>query len=388
MRRVAHKYANSFAWPSVVSKKNSKRKAGKTDRKKVQGQSKTSKNLRLGVLVLVSIAVLILISRLLDLIGGLSRPLYPENPIISLQKVNWNGKTILHLALKDEESYLLSYNPLNSSATLTKVPAETQVLVPFGYGKWPMRSVYSLGQIEKDPMGGRLFKETLSSLFGVYVSGYLILPEDKSQRKMETLVEDIRQNPLVFLGLVRSSKTDLTPLELWTLWRGIHGIRSDKIKTVDLKKANLVAAHWGNDGSILAKVDTLKLDEFFQNSFTDGNLKDEGLSIGVFNATDHPGLAEKAARIVTNFGGRVIFTSNLEEHRDTSLIMGKASYAQKLLMDIFTPNCRWVDEGIGKMFQKAPDGDNCKSQDARLTASSAEVNLVLGEDFFLRYNTK
>lgn len=380
MRRTAHKYAKSYWSNNVLPKK----KVAKTNWKKEQKSHTSSKSVRLGLLVLVSLVSLIVVSKLFDFIGSLSRPLSPDN--FSAAPVSWEGKTILHLALKDEDTYLLSLNPLDNSLILTKIPSETQMNVPFDFGTWPARSVYSLGQTEKVPMGAQLLSQTLSQTFGVFVGGYMIFPEGKIRGKMEENLEKIRRNPLDFFGLMRSSKTNLSPRQLWSLWTQIHAVRPDKIKFQDLADSSITSQSKNNDGSEVLKIDPLKLNLLVQKNFSDERLKDEGLSIGIFNATSHSGLAEKASRIIINLGGRVIFTTNLEEHSDFSFTQGKSSYAQQLIAEIFTLNCPLPQSGWSSLVSKKSDVKKCASQDSYVTSSFAELNLILGEDFFLRYN--
>ena len=85
------------------------------------------------------------------------------------------------------------------------------------------------------------------------------------------------------------------------------------------------------DGSRVTALDQAKLGQFETNRFEDNSVRDEALSVGIYNATDYPGLAEKVARIITNMGGRVIFTLNSPEKKDKSTILGKKGIYNKLL---------------------------------------------------------
>ena len=130
------------------------------------------------------------------------------------------------------------------------------------------------------------------------------------------------------------------------------------------------------------ELDGLRLDQFIQSRFEDSKLKDEGLGIGILNATDHPGLAEKAARVVTNIGGRVILTGNLEERQHNSFVLGKDGYTQTRLSQVFAPACIQTSWPLG-LFRSG----GCFLQSDSFNFSRAEVTIVLGEDYFLRYNS-
>ena len=64
--------------------------------------------------------------------------------------------------------------------------------------------------------------------------------------------------------------------------------------------------------------------------------------MAVFNASKKPGLAQKAALLVTHLGGNVIFTANIERGINTNLVLAKDevnSVAFRRLSQIFAPQC-------------------------------------------------
>jgi len=94
---------------------------------------------------------------------------------------------------------------------------------------------------------------------------------------------------------------------------------------------------------------------------------------------DHPKLAEKAARVVTNMGGRVVLTSVIKPRLEDSVIIGSSSYSYTRLGKIFAPNC----------FKKS-----CKDQIAKIseennslkTLPETQLTIILGEDYYKKYN--
>ncbi|KKS69011.1 hypothetical protein A3A14_00675 [Candidatus Daviesbacteria bacterium RIFCSPLOWO2_01_FULL_43_38] len=324
---------------------------------------------KLGVAVLAFLLGLILFSK----IGGL----FGSGEDISFKNYIWNGNSTLNLVVKSDNIYVASYNPQDSSFTILKVPDETYASVPLGFGRWPMRSVYDLGQAEKPLIGARLLKDTTGMLFGVPVDGYIL-----TSGNFGTMAENARKNPFSIIGAIRESKTDLNIVESIRFWWGVKGVRFDRFKSADLENSDLTSWALLPDGSRGLELDGLRLDQFIQSRFEDSKLKDEGLGIGILNATDHPGLAEKAARVVTNIGGRVILTGNLEERQHNSFVLGKDGYTQTRLSQVFAPACIQTSWPLG-LFRSG----GCFLQSDSFNFSRAEVTIVLGEDYFLRYNS-
>ncbi len=372
---------------SAHGKKSLKSKVGW---KKVQSQGRMARQVRLGVVALAFLLTLILVGKTIAFLGSLSRPYSPDG-VAAERQVNWSAPETLNLAVKYNDIYLLSLNPQSDQLTIFKVPSEAYVNASFGFGSWPIRSIYGLGQGENPPMGAKLLETTLSSVLGVSVDGYLILPDDKAGN-LENLTVKIKQNPLTFMGLLRKSKTDLSLSEYWNFWWSLKKVRTDKIETVDLGDSGIAKTNVLADGSKVYSLDQYKLDAVIQKQLEDLNLRKESLSVGVFNATDHQGLAEKAARIVTNMGGRVIFTTNLSTSLENSFVVerhqankGKLSYTTSRLTKIFTSSA--CSKG-GSIFSFKSQGKEpvCSPKDLTLSPSTADVNIILGEDYYLRYN--
>lgn len=324
---------------------------------------------KLGVAALAFLLGLIIFSKIGNLFGPGSD--------LSSKNYTWGGKSTLNLVVKSDNIYVASYNPQDSSFTILKVPDEIYANLPLGFGRWPMRSVYGLGQAEKNPIGARLLKDTAGMLFGVPVDGYIL-----TSGNFETMSENARKNPFSIIGAIRGSKTDLNILESVRFWWGVRGVRFDRLKIADLENSDLTSWSLLPDGSRGLELDGLKLDQFIQSRFEDFKLKDEGIGIGILNATDHPGLAEKAARAVTNIGGRVILTGNLEERQQKSFILGKNGYTQTRLSQVFAPACIQTSLPLG-LFRSG----GCTLQSESFNFSRADVTIVLGEDYFLRYNS-
>lgn len=317
-----------------------------------------------GIAILLLLVLLVLTGKMVDLI----KTSLPNR---------WNGNSTINVVFQSARISVLSFNPLESSVTVLKVPDDTYIEVPFGFGRWPIRSIFDLGQAEKPPMGAKLLKSAVGNSFGIPVDGYINLGSNLQAEPLEKVIGQIRQNPFSIVGFIRESISDLNLWETAKLWWGVRGVRPDKVKFLDLGQSQITDWVLLPDGSRVLGIDQLKLDQYLQREFKDSRLGEEGLSVGVFNGTDHPQLAEKASRLISNMGGRVIFTANLPRKAEQSLILGKSSYTKTRLGQVFAAGC----------FQDS-DSPSCSGVDPGLNNSRADINLILGEDYYIRYNRR
>ncbi len=328
-------------------------------------KGKTSK-LSVGIIALVILVCLIILGKTISFISGLNQPFAPDSKSTSKQII-WDGKGVINVAVLADQTYILSFNPDQKTLLVLKIPDETYLSVPFNFGKWSLGSVYKLGQSEPTPIGALLYRKTLEENLGIPINSYII--NQKSKDSFEKKIADLRQNPLENINFLEQIKTDLSFLEYWKLFWQIRGVRFDRVKILDLGQSDLTSWIILRDGTRVISIDQDELDNFIQKYFADSKIKDAGLSIGIYNTTLHPGLAEKAARIIENMGGRVVFTANSKSHLDQSIIVGGKSYTNNVLTQVFIPQKQ----------TSLPTG---------LDSSRADINLFLGEDYFMRYNTR
>jgi hypothetical protein len=344
---------------------------------------KSGNRVGLGLTVLFFLILLIVVGKLFSFIQSFNQPYAPDGAS-KVKKYGWDGKGMINVAVKADAVYLFSFDPAGQSINLINIPDETYLALPFAYGRWPARSVYQLGQNEQPAVGAALFKITLSNTLGLPVDDYLVINGELNSRPFEEVIKDLRQNPLLGFNLLSQSKTDLSAGEYWRLIWQIRGVRTDKINLTDIDKDNLTSSVLLPDGSKVLGLSQADFDQYAEDKFADSLIKSEGLSIGIFNATDHPGLAERAARLVTNLGGRVVFTSNSSEKLSKTLITGKLSFTEDRLKKLFAPDCL-NSKTLGLFKSENPA---CITKNSIFTSSRAEINLVLGEDYFNALNDR
>lgn len=331
-----------------------------------------------GLVVLALLAFLVIIGKFVSFLEYLNSPYSPE--ITTSKRLRWDGNRRLNLIVEADNLYLLSFDP-DKEMVIVKIPENTYLYLPFSFGRWPARSIYSLGQSERPPIGGLLLERTGEYSFGLPIDGVWAINGDKS---FNGVVERLRQNPLNVFSVLNESKTGLTSWEFFKFTWAIKGVRTDKVKNLDLGQSNFTSWELLADGSRVLSLNQLALDEWSRNQLSDAQIKDESLTVGIFNATDHPQLAERAARVVTNIGGRVILTTNSGTRLKSSVVTGRKSYTLNRLGEIFASPCLLRTQADSNLLRTATDA--CFTPHLNVDSSRADVNIFLGEDYFLRYN--
>lgn len=363
----------------LVSKKLSK--INNYSRRRVVKRSKgiatTSSSSKIGLAVasLVFLVVLVLTGKFIVWVGSLFKS--GDNLSSISRNYSWDGSSSLNLAVQSDSVYILSFNPVDNKISLIKVPDQTYLEAPFGFGSWPIRSIYSLGQSENTPIGPLLLATTLSQNFRVPIDGYLISRQSLDKVAFPKFLDDSRKDPVGVITILKSFDTNLSPVEVMKFWLGVRGVRFDKIESVDLEQTSVTISKLLPDGSRSLSLDNTKLDSFIGSYFEDPKVSSEKLTIGIYNSTNKPGLAEEASRLVSNIGGRVVFTSNSDQPISKTVVVGGESYTKRRLAEIFAPNCLSQYSLFGLVKTNNP----CIISDKSIDSSRSDIIIILGQDF-------
>ncbi len=376
--------------------------------KKKKSSLGTLKNKPLGINVaiicIVVVVGLIVLGKFLSFVLSLNYPYAPDSATVDQKQFLWDGRSTLNLVLKGDRVDVLSYNPVQQTILLLKLPNDTYMDLPMSFGRWPVGSIYQLGQVENPPIGARLLKESVSEALGIPIDDYIIFTGNDAQLPVETTVDNVRHSILYALGILRSIKTDLSLSELNNFYWDLSNVRFDKVKVVDLGTSQITQSLLLADGSRVLGINTLLLDQFLEGQLLDGSMASESVSVAVENATSHPQLAAFAARMITNLGGRVIFTNNAPVNLEKSIVLKTSSspaqtYTQERLTQIFAPDCLPREEilffaqdnrGCLKFSCTTSDGfiNDCLKKDPGDFTSQADITVFLGEDFYRRINDR
>lgn len=308
--------------------------------------------------------VLVVLGRITTVFGSLDKKGY-----------HWDGQSTINLVVKSELTEVVSFNPTFSTVTVLKLPDDLYLDIPGDFGKWPLRSIYGVGESEYPPRGMNLLTQTLRSVFAVPIDGYLKSKLNLPSLSAHQLLEKVRGNLPSGLILLGRIDTDLSTLELLRLFWGLGGVRADKVMVLDLGKSQITRSILLGDGSRALGLDQTASDQLLMSRFKDLRLEQEGLSVAVLNSTTEVGLADQAARMITNMGGRVVVAGNFEVKLVKSVVWGKESYTKERLSSIFAPFCL-RENFLSKLIKQSP----CRVDSQGATFERADVVVVVGED--------
>ncbi len=332
--------------------------------KTVQSKKRIQKRTRLALIFLGMIALVIILGNLVRL----TQTLFSPWKLNSLQSKNysWNNDFNLNLVIKKDSAIsLLVFNPKDSKVALINIPPETLVEVPHGFGKWQVRSVYDLGETDQKGTGVELLEDSLTSFLAVPIDGFLDIGSLQKVSDAEQLVSLFRENLIGGFMSTFSIKSDLTLWELFRLKFGIASVRFDKVQNLSLsqglEKNNLA------DGTEVLIPDPIRIDGILED-LADPIIKSEHKNIAIFNATEKTGLAQKAARIVTNMGGSAIILTNASKKIRSTQVLGEKSQTLNRMIQVFQKPCKL-------------NCDKIDPKDETLVSSRAQINIILGEDF-------
>lgn len=343
-----------------------------------QSKNIQQRKVKLALLALGVLVAILVLGRSLNLISSLQKPL---DSTLSLTKENfWDFGSAINFVLTSKEREkleisIISFQPKEKRVVLLKLSDQIYLEVPKDFGYWTLGSVYKLGQEQNPPVGSQLLQLSISKLLGLPIDGIIISKNPKSSDSSQNFLSKLHKNPLLILAVMANVQTNLSPVQTIKLFWALSQIRKDKIISLDLASSYITESKLLPDSSRVLGVDSIKLDYFIRQNMSDQSILEEENTVAVFNGTQIAGLAQEVARVVTNMGGNVVMISNLEGDIDKSqvVILGEEvdkirdSLTAKRLTQVFAPNCL-----------KKP----CLLDDPKINFSRAQINIVLGEDYY------
>jgi len=284
-----------------------------------QQKSKAKQKVKLALLVLVGVVLLLITSQVVKLLTSFQSPITSGS---SARHQLWDGQAPLNLLLQNSSLAVVSFDSYEGELKVANL-------------------------IDGDDVSSMdVLKKTISTKLNIPIDGYIQVSSSFSSKTPFEIVQDLKSNPLEWFLNLKAIRSDLTPKELLSLSWSLSKVRFDKVKDLSIK-----------DGG---------------DYFKDARIQNDQATIAVFNATGTPGLAQRAASVISNLGGNVIIiTSSQTNDLKNSYVSVKdnaPSYTTQRLREIFAPNC--------------PENSKCVIlEDNNITSSRAQINIVLGQDF-------
>ncbi|OGK54666.1 hypothetical protein A3B56_00625 [Candidatus Roizmanbacteria bacterium RIFCSPLOWO2_01_FULL_45_11] len=176
--------------------------------------------------------------------------------------------------LNPDELTVTVYMPARESLYTIVLPGSAYVTVPGGYGMYRLEDVRELSMSEKQ--GDRLLSLTVTASFG--------LPVMATRESLS-----IADRVLIFLA---------------------EQYYSGRRESLSLADATIFDTETRLDGEQIERLDQYKRITYFAELFWEEGIVNEGLAVGIFNASDTPGLAASLTQSLETIGIRVIDSAN------------------------------------------------------------------------------
>lgn len=346
--------------------------------KKESSSKKTQRNLKLAIMALIVLGLLLLFGRVFQFFFEFQKPFYGLNT--QKRAVSWDGESVINLIIAQSENNdiralnFVSLNPVDEKMTIVKLPEDIYVDVPKNFGSWKLGSIYKLGQENKPKIGEELVKMSVSKLLALPVDG-IIEVKSKTSLDVAEITAQWKKNVLSGFNFLTNVKTDLSLKETTDFVFKAAKVRADNTTDVDFFKTSITQSKLLPDSSRVLGVDAIKLDTFIKQNLLDPTISNEDLSVAVFNGTDHPGLTAEAVRLIGNLGTRVTIISNTDQKFVHSGVYINPADSES------TGNSRTYKR-VAEIFATDCLKKECTTSDTEVSTSRADVNVVLGEDYY------
>jgi hypothetical protein len=254
------------------------------------------------------------------------------------------------------EISVITLSPDEREAFVVRLPLESEVLVPQGFGGHKLKEVYSLGALTKPQANLNLTAQTVKQLLAVPIDGYIVTDDAGLGQIGQYLGggwQMVRLLPNLLTEVRRQIKTNLTFPTLLRVGRFVLSARSDE-DVWEISQEELF--------------DWQHLDLELQKHFIDSQIVEERLKIQVLNATEESGLATHVARYVKNLGGDVIILGNYDQ---TDLRQGFLVTSQEE---------SWTVRRLKEVLQIEEVGLPASQAEALRAGERADLTIILGLD--------
>ncbi len=257
----------------------------------------------------------------------------------------WDGKNRLTLVLKIDPVSLVSFDPESEEISFLIIPDGSYIEAVNNYGFYRIEKIYPLGELEG--RGVEFLSASLEAYLGLPIDGWVI-----ADRKWTNETKSLLSS-LIASAIKDKSTSSLSRWDLIRLWLAINQTRAHKIEVIDLGETTATEEFVLPDGNLAKKVDNQRLSRIISNLFTDYRIRREDLAIAVMNAGTETGLAAKAAKLISNIGGRLVeigdWSGELDQCQLRTSVEARKSYTTQKLLDIF--DCQMGNDSEGGRWE-------------------------------------
>jgi len=227
--------------------------------------------------------------------------------------------------------------------------------LPYGFKTYPSSSVYRLGELENNRGGGHLLERSVELSLGVKTDGYIVAKNKqfflaREKKDFSVFKKDnfslIRGLPFLYRLMIGNLESDLSPTEKFRFWNAVRNIRLDQLEFVNLAHTTSVYREKLPDKSEVYRIDAVNFDHNHFGSFEDRGIRFEEISVEVQNASGEEKVATLFARVLKNFGVKVIArsTANVLINRECTVISANHKAKTSRLVEIMATDYNCIPE--------------------------------------------
>jgi len=284
-----------------------------------------------------------------------------------IRKSVWDGKNNLNFVIQTDRTFIYSFHPDDEILNIISLPEDLYFKTAKGYGEYKLKNIYHLGEMEKIG-GGELLVLSLQNFFTVPIDGQITkIPKFQNSKIPNNDLERGRLTPLCLCLLTKRCESNLSWWDLFRIFNRIRRLKLNQVRLIAVEETALLKKEKLADNSEVLRLETALIDDFSQKYFLDKSFLNEGFRITIVNATNYPGLAKNAARLLKNIGGEIISSQDTDKTSESSIIYCSDNKETK----VYSVN------KIKAAFQ---------IEEVLLNEELEEdIRVVLGKDFLQRY---
>lgn len=225
-----------------------------------------------------------------------------------------------------EESYLISFPAKTGKIVVVHIPSDAYIRALYGYGAYRIDSLFELDRI--DHKEGVLVGQSVSDAFGVPIRYVVSTPKflHESDTDAERVVKEVFSWSRLFS---RGSGRLSVPFSLWIRWTYMaRSSNADAFSLIDTDGS--LVPQTVADGSVQHVVDENKLDYITDTSFVDSVIRNEGVTVSVYNTSDIGGVGQRTARMLTKSGVKLVFVGSAASSNEQCLVSGRSDVLKSI----------------------------------------------------------
>ncbi len=229
--------------------------------------------------------------------------LYPRARLII--ENSWSGEEQFSIVLeaKESDALILTLTPAKSTVVVSRIPAKTMIDTPW-FGEYQVEKLPLLADQENEK---DVYNRSLSYYFGI--------PIDLAVLNSGLSLD--RQNKSFLKGNLGRFFWPPKGITFWRIWRYL--LKKDLVWQF-FEFEELAEEYHLIDGTEVLKIDPARINRQLGEYFSDPVVKNENLTLSIFNAGRKEGIAGKISVLAGNLGLRVIEVGDTEEKIDGCLI--------------------------------------------------------------------